>query len=182
MDYEALFQAELDGLKTKADELEKTIGDLAVREHWLRRRVQSYAQYASATELERRIRELNATGMMDREIAAALNADGISTARNTPFVGENVHLCRKRWDIRTVKINGVDANPLRWPDGSYSVQGAAEALGVTPQTVFKWMRKGRLSGRQLTKGQPWQINLSDEQITILAAQVRRTCQSTTEAL
>ena len=146
----------------------------ATSEHKLRRRVQSYAQYASATELERRIRELNATGMMDREIAAALNADGISTARITPFVGENVHLCRKRWNIRTVKINGVDANPLRWRDGSYSVQGAAEALGVTPQTVFKWMRKGRLSGHQLTKGQPWQINLSDEQITILAAQVRRT--------
>jgi transposase-like protein len=54
----------------------------------------------------------------------------------------------------TVKINGVEANPLRWPDGSYSVQGTAAALGVTPQTVFKWLRKGRLVGRQLTKGQP----------------------------
>lgn len=154
----------------------------ATSEHRLRRVVQSYAHYASATKLEQRIRELNAAGMMDREIATALNADGISTAHNTPFVGENVHLCRKRWGIRTVKINGVDANPLRWPDGSYSVQGAAEALGVAAQTVFKWMRKGRLSGRQITKGQPWQINLSDEQITILAAQVRRTNQSTKEAL
>lgn len=151
-------------------------------EHRLRRGVQSYTDYANAAELERRIRELNAAGMMDREIAASLNADGISTARNTVFVGENVHLCRKSWGIRTVKINGVDANPLRWPDGSYSVQGAAKALGVTAQTVFKWMNKGRLSGRQLTKGQPWQINLSDEQITTLAAQVRRTSQSSKEAL
>lgn len=153
----------------------------ATSEHWLQRRVQGYAHYASAADLERRIRALNAAGMMDREIAAALNAEGISTARNTPFMGENVHLCRKRWSIPTVKINGVDANPLRWPDGSYSVQGAAEALGMTSQTVFKWMRKGRLTGRQLTKGQPWQIVLPDEQIPSLAAQVRRTRQSTKEA-
>ena len=153
----------------------------AISEHRLRRSVQSYAQYASTAELERRIRELNATGMMDREIAAALNADGISTARNTPFVGENVHVCRKRWGIPTVKINGVAANPPRWPDGSYSVQGAAVALGVTAQTVFKWMRKGLLTGRQITKGQPWQITLLDEQITTLAAQVRRTSQSVKKA-
>src|SRR3712207_7990856 len=56
-------------------------------------------------------------------------------------------LRRKCWGIPTVKINGVDANPPRWPDGSHSVQGAAAALGVTPQTVFKWLRKGRLAGR-----------------------------------
>ncbi len=153
----------------------------ATSEHRLRRSVQGYAHYANAAQLERRIQELNAAGMMDRAIAAALNADGICTARNTSFVGENVHVCRKRWGIRTVKINGVDANPPRWPDGSYSVQGAAEALGVTAQTVFKWMRKGRLTGRQLTKGQPWQIILPDEQIPSLAAQVRRTKRSTKEA-
>jgi len=153
----------------------------ATSEHRLRRSVQGYAHYASTADLEQRIRELNAAGMMDREIAAQLNADGISTAHGTPFAGGNVHVCRKRWGIPAVKINGMDANPLRWPDGSYSVQGAAEALSVTVQTVFKWLRKGRLAGRQLTKGQPWQITLTDEQITPLAAQVRRTSRSTKEA-
>ena len=76
-----------------------------------------------------------------------------------------IRVCRKGWGIPMVKINGVDTNPPRWPDGSYSVQGAAAALGVTPQTVFKWLRKGRLIGRQLTKGQPWQIILPNGQIT-----------------
>ncbi len=119
--------------------------------------------------------------MMDREIAATLNAGGASTAHGTSFVGENVRLCRKRWGIPTVKINGVDANPARWPDGSYSVQGAAAALGVALQTVFKWLRRGRLAGRRLTKGRPWLITLPDEQIAPLAAQVRRTRRSTKEA-
>ncbi len=153
----------------------------ATSEHRLRRNVQGYAHYASTELLEQRIRELNAAGKMDREIAAILNTEGVATAHGTHFAGENVHVCRKRWDIPTVKINGVDANPPRWPDGSYSVQGAAVALGVTPQTVFKWLRKGRLDGRQLTKGQPWQITLPGEQITPLAAQVRRTSRSNKEA-
>jgi hypothetical protein len=153
----------------------------AASEHQVRRSVRGYDQYAETARLERRIRELNAAGLMDREVAAALNAEGLRTAHGTAFVGENVHLCRNRWGIPTVKINGVDANPLRWPDGSYSVQGAAAALGVASQTVFKWLRRGRLAGRQLAKGQPWQITLPDGQIAPLAVQVRRTRRSTTEA-
>ena len=146
----------------------------ATSEHRLRRSVHGYAHYAGTADLEQRIRALNAAGMMDREVAAQLNAEGFSTAHGPSFAGGNVHVCRKRWGIPAVKINGMDANPLRWPDGTYSVQGAAMALGVTAQTVFKWLRKGRLAGRQLTKGQPWQITLPDEQIALLAKQVRRT--------
>ena len=153
----------------------------AASEHQVRRSVQGYNQYAETARLERRIRELNAAGLMDREVAARLNAEGLRTAHGTAFAGENVHLCRKRWSIPTVKINGVEANPPRWPDGSYSVQGAAAALGVTSQTVFKWLRRGRLTGRQLAKGQPWQIKLPDGQIAPLAAQVRRTRRSAKEA-
>ena len=152
----------------------------AASEHQVRRRVQGYDQYAETARLERRIRELNATGLMDREVAARLNAEGLRTAHGTAFAGENVHLCRKRWSIPTVKINGVEANPPRWPDGSYSVQGAAAALGVTSQTVFKWLRRGRLTGRQLAK-QPWQITLPDGKIAPLAAQVQRTRRSAKEA-
>jgi DNA invertase Pin-like site-specific DNA recombinase len=153
----------------------------AVSEHRLGRKVQGYAQYTSTAELEQRIRTLNAAGMMDREIAAALNAADMLTAHGTPFAGGNVHVCRKRWGIPTVKINGVAANPLQWPDGSYSVRGAAAALGVTQQTVFKWLRKGHLMGRQSTKGQPWQILLASGEIERLSTQVRRINQSSGEA-
>ncbi|MGG5891074.1 recombinase family protein [Falsiroseomonas sp. HC035] len=146
----------------------------ATSEHKLRRSVQGYAECADTEVLERRVRALNGAGMMDREIATVLNAEGLLTAHGAPFTGGTVHLLRKRWDIPTVKINGVAANPQRWPDGSYSVQGAAIALGVTAQTVFKWLRKGRLQGYQRTKGQPWQITLPEDSVGVLAAQVRRT--------
>ena len=153
----------------------------ASTEHRLQRRVRSYADCSSAAQLRRRIRELNAAGKMDREIAETLNAEGVMSARGVPFRGETVHLLRKHWGIRTVKINGTDANPPRWPDGSYSVQGAAAALGITPQTVFHWLHKGRLAGQQMCKGQPWQIPLNDTQIAALKAQVRRTTPSIMEA-
>ncbi|MCK1528421.1 recombinase family protein, partial [Bradyrhizobium sp. 182] len=83
-------------------------------------------------------------------------------------------LLRTRWGIPTVKINGVDKNPMRWPDGSFSIQGAAAELGVTPQTVFDYLTRGLLADRQLAKGQPWQIELSDDQIRQLRNRVRRT--------
>ena len=103
---------------------------------------------------------LNAAGKMDKEIAAVLNREGFVAARGCAFQGKNVWLLRQRWGLATVKINGVSANPPRWPDGSYSVQGAAAALGITPQTVFDYLGRGLLHGRQLTKGQPWQIDVA----------------------
>lgn len=89
-------------------------------------------------------------------------------------LNDEIHLLRKRWGIPTVKINGTEPNPPRWPDGTYSIQGVAEVLEITPQTVFDWPAKGRFTGSQLVKGMPWKITLSNQQITDLKAQVRYT--------
>lgn len=141
----------------------------AATEHWVMRRTQSYAEAAHADVLEQRIRELNAAGMMDAEVATALNTEGLRNSLDGLFDHNTVHLLRQRWNIPTVKINGVEHNPPRWPDGSYSIQGAATALGVTEQTVFKWLKRGKLQGRQLKKGQPWQVELTLQQIKALTA-------------
>lgn len=153
----------------------------ATSEHHVQRRVHTYRDYIDMDRLRRRIVELNAEHKMDGEIAAILNQEGFVAARGCAFKGENVWLLRTRWGIPTVKINGADKNPMRWPDGSFSIQGAAAELGVTPQTVFDYLARGLLAGRQLTKGQPWQIELSDEQISQLHKRVRRTKRSKKEA-
>jgi hypothetical protein len=153
----------------------------ATSEHCVQRRVRSYQDYVDVGRLRQRITELNTAGKMDKEIAAILNQEGFVAAHGCIFTYENVWLLRNRWRIPTVKINGVGANPMRWPDGSFSVQGAASALRVTPQTVFDYLARGLLSGRQLTKGQPWQIDLSDDQISRLRARLRRTKRSRKEA-
>jgi DNA invertase Pin-like site-specific DNA recombinase len=153
----------------------------AVSEHRLQRRVHTYRDYIDLDRLRQRITQLNAACKMDKEIAATLNQEGFVAARGCKFKGENVWLLRKRWDIPTVKINGVSSNPMRWSDGSFSIQGAAAALGITTQTVFDYLARGLLAGHQLTKGQPWQIDLSNEQISRLRARVRHTKRSKKEA-
>jgi hypothetical protein len=153
----------------------------AISEHRLQRRVHTYRDYIDIERLRKRITELNGAGKMDKEIAELLNREGFVAARACAFKGENVWLLRTRWSIPTVKINGVAPNPARWPDGSFSVQGAAAALGITSQTVFDYLERGLLSGRQLTKGQPWQIDLTDEQINRLRTHARHTRRSKKEA-
>ena len=125
--------------------------------------------------------ELNAAGKMDKEIAATLNAEGFIAAQNCAFKGDNVWLLRHRWGIPTVKINGTSANPERWPDGTWSVQGAAVVLGVTPQTIFKYLARGLLEGRQMMKGQPWQIQLTDQLIETLRTRAQRNRRSRKKA-
>ena len=136
---------------------------------------------ADQDRVRQRIVELNAHRKMDHEIAAILNEEGFRTAHGPPFSGNMIHVLRTKWGIPTVKINGKATNPPQWPDGTYSVQGAAEAIGITPQIIFDWLRKGRLSGEQLAKGMPWRIFLSPEQAAVLAKQVRRTNRPITEA-
>jgi DNA invertase Pin-like site-specific DNA recombinase len=153
----------------------------AASEHWLQRSVQSYAQHADQGRLRQRIVELNGQQKMDAEIADILNKEALRTAHGPPFSGKMVHLLRKRWKISTVKINGATANASSWPDGSYSVQDAAAVIGITSQTVFDWLRKGLLTGKQLAKGMPWQISLSPEQAVALRARVRRTTRFAREA-
>jgi hypothetical protein len=119
--------------------------------------------------------------MFDREIAETLNKEHFISARGVPFQSNNVHVLRKRFGIPTAKINGIENNPSRWPDGTYSVQGAADALEITTQTVFKWLRNGRLTGLQNRAGQPWKVQLTAAKIWALKSQVRRIKQSKTEA-
>ena len=75
----------------------------------------------------------------------------------------------------------VGSNPTQWEDGTYSVEGLANLLDVFPGTIYKWLKKGRLTGHQLGKGTPWKIYLSQEEIDTLRQQIRRMNHSKKEA-
>ena len=152
-------------------------------EHSVARSVQSYSDdYADLDDLRRRITQLNAEGLVDKQIAAVLNAEGVISAHRRPFTYENVWLFRQRWGLPAVKLSPTGSNPSRWPDGSYSIQGAAAAIGVTTQTVFDYLASGLLHGRQHAKGHPWQIDLAPPQIEQLRERLEHTRRSKKEAL
>ena len=151
----------------------------ATSEHWFIRRVHSYSAYADLEALKQRMRALLSEQKMDDQIAESLNAEGFRTARGYRFSSHMVWLLRKRWGLPATHAQGP--YPLQWDDGAYSVEGAALTLGVYPGTIYKWLRGGRLQGHQLTKGAPWKISLTQEQIASLQDHLKRTRRSKKEA-
>jgi excisionase family DNA binding protein len=41
-----------------------------------------------------------------------------------------------------------------------TIKQIADALGIAPSTVHRWLNDGIISGEQLTPGAPWRIRLS----------------------
>lgn len=152
----------------------------ATSEHWFIRPVVSYDEYADLEAVEQRVRELLIEHKKDPEIADILNAEGFRTARRQLFNNETVCTLRKRWGLLAARRSGP--HPLQWEDDTYSVSGAAEVLGVTPGTIYNWLRSGRLEGYQPAKRMPWRIELTEEKIAALRAKRRPYNSSKREAL
>ena len=142
------------------------------------RRVHSYNDdYADLDGLRRRITQLNAEGMMDKQVAAVLNEEGVVSARHgTHLLTRTSGCCGSGGGPRSsCNPNGRKSAPL----AGWLVfrSGAAAAIGVTPQAIFDYLAKGLLTGRQITKGQPWQIDLTIEQLDRLRQRLLRTRRS-----
>ena len=147
------------------------------------RRVHSYAVFTGAQALEQRVRELNAAGLIDAQIAATLEREGYQTPGLIhPITSKIVCHLRAKWQIPTVKLNHNQHNPAQWEDGSYSVEGAAAKLGVNQSTIFNWLKTGRLKGEHLGRSMPWKIYLTEEDVTRLHEWLRRARRSKREAL
>jgi hypothetical protein len=115
------------------------------------RRVHSYSDdYADLDYLRGRITQLNAEGLMDNQVAEVLNQEGVVSARRSPFTYDNVWLLRQRGGLPALSTAGP--NPPRWPDGTYYVQWAATAIGVTTQVIFDYLANGLLNGGQRAQG------------------------------
>ena len=151
----------------------------AVSEHRYKRRVKSYDEHADLEAIEQCVRALHAQRKMDAEIAEELNERGYLTTKRRPFNGDVVWFLRKRWELPSVVP--PHPNPTRWEDGSWTVRGLAQELGVYPGTIYTWLRKGRLQGQQLAKGMPWHIDIDAEGIETLRQQLRRDNRSKKEA-
>ena len=88
-----------------------------------------------------RMRALAAAGRHDEEIAESLNADGMRTGRGLAWTTWAV-----RWTRKTERICRVAPDrprrellPDQFPDGRYSVAGAAKRFGVTMDVIRAWV-------------------------------------------
>jgi hypothetical protein len=94
----------------------------------------------------------------DAQIARILNRQGRRSGRGLAFTKEAVTSLRGK--------NRIPAAPKTPPgdarEGPFTLDDAADALGVTAATVRRWLREGLLPGQQSVPGAPWRIVLTDE--------------------
>jgi DNA invertase Pin-like site-specific DNA recombinase len=152
----------------------------AISQHEIDCNVVSYRDHPQFDLIQERIRELHAACKFDAEIAEALNAEGFRTTKQGPFSNQMVCHLRQRIGLPSIKKYGMLS--FERQDGWYSVRETAEILELSPITVKKWLRKGRLEGKKLRKDAPWRVFLPDEQVDEIKKTVRKVRSYRSQAL
>jgi DNA invertase Pin-like site-specific DNA recombinase len=92
----------------------------------------------------------------DATIAGILNRQERTTARGLRFTQGLVGNLRRHWGIPCFQPS-EDA-----PSGELlCIKQAAEALGLAPSTIHRWLNDGFIAGEQVTPGAPWRIRVND---------------------
>lgn len=133
----------------------------------------SYRHYIDGERIEARIRHLSAAHQTDKQIASTLNAEGYRTTRGGLFRPQTIWHLRKGWGLASIKMGEMTADGLRWTDGTYTIRGVMQAVGVSKDTVHRWRHQGRIQGSRHGPALPWRFKLTPEQIRTLRAQVKR---------
>jgi DNA invertase Pin-like site-specific DNA recombinase len=98
-----------------------------------------------------------ATHYPDATIAGILNRQGRRSATGERFTAIIVGGLRR--------YRGIPAYqpPTQPPEGELlPIAKAADALGVAPSTLHRWLGDGFIAGEQDTPGAPWRIRVNDE--------------------
>jgi DNA invertase Pin-like site-specific DNA recombinase len=124
------------------------------------------------------IRQMAAQGERDDVIAQRLNVDGIRTGLGKQWNVWAVRWARKRNGIRLVAPDAPRRTPLpaRYPDGRYSVGGAASLLGVSQEVVRRWLRQGLIAGQRADyreHRQVWWLEIDEPTTARLARRGRK---------
>ena len=120
-----------------------------------------------------RIRAL-ATQHTDRQIAAQLNAAGLTTGVGQEFNRVRVRRVRVKYQIPTgcpERPNPKEKGPRG--DGRYSTKAAAQLLNVSIGTVNNWCHCGKLDSTQEIPSGPHWITLTPEIIVRLRKPVKQ---------
>lgn len=92
----------------------------------------------------------------DAVIAGILNRQGRRTATGQRFTANRVSSLRTHWKIPYFQP------PAQPPAGEpITIKRAAEALGIAPSTMHRWLNDGFVAGEQLTPGAPWRIRVTE---------------------
>jgi excisionase family DNA binding protein len=117
-------------------------------------------RHATSGQVNDLVRRL-APHYTDEQIAFMLNMKHLRTGYGNSFTRARVGDVRRGLGLPS-------ADPLSFPDSKdrtwMSVNDAATALGVSPDTIRRWARDGSLEAHQVMSQAPWRIHVTDEVI------------------
>lgn len=116
----------------------------------------------TALDVVELVRQL-ATKFTDDQIARILIRNGYKTATGLSFNSHKVGSLR--WNYGIPRYKKPEGEQLK----TYTAQQAAQVLQVSVPTIHNWLNAGFIKGKQITKGAPWEINLTDDDIKRLSA-------------
>jgi DNA invertase Pin-like site-specific DNA recombinase len=93
----------------------------------------------------------------DAVIAGVLNRQGRKTVTGLSFTISRVSSLRTSW-----KIPCFEASKEIREGECMTVERAAQALGLAPSTLHRWLNDGFIAGEQVTPGAPWRIRMTEE--------------------
>jgi DNA invertase Pin-like site-specific DNA recombinase len=97
-----------------------------------------------------------ATDYPDHQIAGILARQGRLTGAGKPFTAHRVRSLRHHQNIPAATVH---SDPP--PDATrVTVAEAASELGVSTATIHRWLREGFITGAQVTRNAPWQIDIT----------------------
>lgn len=117
-------------------------------------------RHVSSEQVNELVRQV-APYYTDERIAFMLNMRHLRTGHGNSFTRGRVGHVRRGLGLPA-------ADPAKLPDSEdptwMSVRHAAQALGVSPDTIRRWAREGSLEANQVIAQAPWRIRVTDEVI------------------
>lgn len=133
--------------------------------HGLIRTVRRFEQLRRFDELLTTIRDLRRQGHSAAIIAERLNAAGWRPPKREAFEASMIR--RLLFRHRLSKGRPIwTRNVVREPGLEWTLQEAAPRLGVHPQTVYRWVRQGRLPSRIAKRGHQriWLVRMTEAEL------------------
>lgn len=113
-----------------------------------RRPVASLRQLSDWPQLRQRIAKLKNEGLNAEQIAHQLNREGRTSPHHKAFTSATIRAVLSRCGLTDVR-RGASNEQLTLKHDEWFVPDLARAVGVRPHVVYAWIRKGKLSARQV---------------------------------
>ena len=134
----------------------------AVTKHAFTRPVRRFEQLEHFDKLLARITELRSQGATAQTIADALNADGWTPPKKDSFNAPMIHRLLQQRGLGTTRPIWSNNIPRRHKS-EMTLQEYADQIGAHRQTVYGWVRRGRIKGRLAKVGSQriWLVDLQN---------------------